>query len=95
MKQATAKRGFKRSDTKVYVRRGETITGPDKYIDELAQNGLVVDTKSKPGAPETKANPSKADGAAKKSSASPAAPASKQTTAKKSDGGAKSDPAGE
>lgn len=94
MKKAIAKASFRRSDTGEHVRRGDTITGNEKYIDELARVGKVYETGAT-GPAERKAHPPKAAGTARKSSASPAAPRSAKKTAKRSAAGAKGKKTGE
>lgn len=94
-KHAVAKAAFRRSDTGAHVRRGETITGDPKYIDELAKAGRVYETTAGAGPTERKAHPSKAAGKATKSSASPAARRSAKKTASPSGDGGKQETGGE
>lgn len=84
MKQAIATRPFLRSDTKEHVKLGERIWGESGYVSELERIGSVREVKDLGEAPENKAVPRKAPGAASKSSASQAGPASPQTTQRKS-----------
>lgn len=87
MMEATVVRSFRRSDTKVWVKRGQTIQGQEGYIRELERIGSVRNVAALPGPPEVKAPPAPAVGTP--SSASPAVPASPSQTSKKSVTGGK------
>lgn len=88
MKKATAKRSFKRPDTREVVRAGDRIIASDSYIDELERNGLVRNVIALPGAPENKAEaPTRVAG--RPSSALPVDQASTEQTAIESDYGVK------
>lgn len=95
MKQAIATRPFLRSDTNEHVKRGERIWGEPAYVSELERIGSVRDVKDLGEAPENKAVPKKAPGAASKSSASRAGPASQRTTQRKSKRGGRRAKTGE
>jgi len=50
MKTAIASNSFRRSDLRIIVRPGDTVTGEDDYVDELVRSGLARNVQAFAGA---------------------------------------------